>query len=326
MTGGGEAGRGRGAPEDPGMFATAYHAPVLCKAVVDGLVTNRDGTYVDATLGGGGHAAALLRALSPSGRVFGIDQDSDAIRTATARLRDEIEAGRFVCLKGNFRDLDSILAEQTGTIDGLLLDLGVSSHQLDRADRGFSYSAPGELDMRMDADAPFSARDLVNETPEAELRQILFELGEEPRARRIASAIVRRRPLETTGELADVVRGAVPASEAVKSLSRVFQAFRIAVNDELGALEQALQASQRLVRPGGRVAVLSYHSLEDRRAKRFLRFGNLRGEPVRDLYGNPLAPWRELNRRPITPDEDEVAMNPRSRSARLRIAERVEDR
>lgn len=309
-------------PEEPLRYATSYHAPVLCKAVIDGLVTDRAGCYVDATLGGGGHSAALLDALAPEGRVLGIDQDAAALAAARQRLAPA--GDRFRALPGNFGDLDALLAEAgVDRVDGVLLDLGVSSHQIDTPGRGFSYLAEGPLDMRMNPAAGRTAHEVVNAWGEADLRRVLRAYGEEPRAAKIARAIVAARPLETTTALAAVVRAAVPGREAVKTLSRVFQALRIAVNAELDRLEDALEAATRVVRPGGRIAVISYHSLEDRRVKRFLRYGNLEGTPVRDLYGNVLAPWRELTRRPRTADPAEVAANPRARSARLRLAERL---
>jgi 16S rRNA (cytosine1402-N4)-methyltransferase len=304
-------------------YATAYHAPVLYKEVVEGLVTDPVGTYVDGTLGGGGHAAALLDALDAGGTVVGIDQDPEALEAATGRLHGAAEAGRFRTVRGNFGDLESLLdAEGIESVDGVLLDLGVSSHQIDEAERGFAYAASGPLDMRMDTDAPLTAADLVNRAEPDELVHILRAYGEEPRAPRIVRAMLAARPVDTTGALADVVRSAVPYKEEVKSLSRVFQALRIAVNDELVVFERALVAGLRVLKTGGRLAVIAYHSLEDRRAKQFLRYGNFEGEPVRDFYGNLLTPWDLVTRKPITASRDEIAANPRARSARLRIAEK----
>ena len=307
-------------------YATAFHAPVLCHAVLEALVTDRAGLYVDATVGGGGHSAALLDALASEGRVVGIDQDAEALAVAAARLAPDVERGRFRTLHGNFGDLERLLAGlDIAEIDGLLLDLGVSSHQLDAAERGFSHRAEATLDMRMDARGGITADEVVNRWTEADLRRALYEFGEEPRAGQIARVIVAARPLTTTTHLAEVVRRAVPTRGEAKALARVFQAIRIAVNAELERLEQALTAGKNLLRPGGRMAVISYHSLEDRRVKRVFRYGNLRGEPVRDFYGNLLTPWRALTRKPITPDAAEVAANPRARSARLRVAERLEE-
>ena len=301
----------------------AFHAPVLCKAVLEGLITDRSGTYVDGTVGGGGHAKAILDALEAAGRVFGIDQDPDAIAVCRARFSDE---RRFRLIEGNFGDMRRLLSEAgVEYVDGILLDLGVSSHQIDTPERGFSYRADGPLDMRMDQTSDFTAGDFINTATESELIKILRSFGEEPRSRKISAAIVKARPVESTRDFADVVAGAVPARDQVKTLSRVFQAIRIRINDELDVLERSLFASVDLLRPGGRIAVISYHSLEDRRTKLFFRSGNLRGIQVRDVYGNLLSPLRLVTRKPIVADDEETSVNPRSRSARLRIAERVDD-
>lgn len=307
----------------PLQYATAYHTPVLWKEIVDGLIIDPSGIYVDATLGGGGHAAALLDALAPAGRVLGIDRDPEALGAARERLRDSVEAGRFRAVHGNFGDLESLLdAEDALPVDGVLFDLGVSSHQIDEAERGFSFQQEGPLDMRMNPRAGLTAHQIVNAWSEDELKQAFYRYGEERRAPQIARAIITARPIETTDALADVIRSAVPERDEVKTLARVFQALRIVVNDELEVLERALEQTESVVRPAGRIAVISYHSLEDRRAKRYLRYGNFEGEPVRDLYGTLIAPWRELNRKPLRATEAETEANPRARSARLRIAER----
>ncbi|MFW5955680.1 MAG: 16S rRNA (cytosine(1402)-N(4))-methyltransferase RsmH, partial [Rhodothermales bacterium] len=237
---------GHEADEDDGILrhASAYHAPVLWHTVVRDLITDREGVYVDGTLGGGGHTAALLAALSRAGRVIGIDRDAAAIKEAGQRLSDEEAAGRLTLVHGRFGDvsahLDTLGIKQ---VDGLLLDLGISSHQVDLPERGFSYMAEGALDMRMNQAAGPSASDVINEWPERDLAQLFFEFGEEPGSRRIARAIVAARPLSTTRELADVVRSVVPGREEVKTLSRVFQALRIVVNQELAELEQALEGA-----------------------------------------------------------------------------------
>ena len=306
-------------------YATDYHAPVLSHDVRTRLVTAPDGRYVDATLGGGGHARALLDALGPEGVVLGIDRDADALAAARDRLADERAAGRFRAVRGTFGDLRSLLeAEEFVPVDGLLLDLGVSSYQIDDPERGFSFQEEGPLDMRMDRRG-LTAEQIVNDWSERDLRAALREYGEERRAGTVAHAIVEARPLGTTRELAEAVRSVVPPPEETKTLARVFQALRIVVNAELEELEQVLEQSPDLVRPGGRIAVISYHSLEDRRVKRFLRYGNFEGEPRRDLYGNLVAPWRETPREPIEAGEAEVEANPRARSARLRVAERRSD-
>jgi 16S rRNA (cytosine1402-N4)-methyltransferase len=309
---------------DPLRYATDYHAPVLSHDVRTRLVTAADGRYVDATLGGGGHARALLDALGPDAQLLGVDRDPEAIDAARERLADEREAGRFRAVRGTFGDLRQILeGENVLPIDGLLLDLGVSSHQIDDPERGFSFQGEGPLDMRMGPRSrQLSARQIVNDWSERDLRGLLREYGEEKRAGAVAHAVVEARPLDTTRDLADTVRSVVPPPEETKTLARVFQALRIAVNAELDELEAVLEQSPDLVRTEGRIAVISYHSLEDRRVKRFLRYGNFEGEPRRDLYGNLVAPWRETPREPIEAREAEIEANPRARSARLRVAER----
>ena len=309
-------------------YATAYHAPVLSHDVRERLITDPSGRYVDATLGGGGHAEALLDALAPDALVLGIDQDADALQFARDRLASEIEAGRFRTVRGNFAQLQQLLEAETIDgepflpIDGLLLDLGVSSHQIDTAERGFSFQREGPLDMRMDPRRGLTADQIVNSWSARELAEVFWTYGDENRGRAIARAIVDRRPLETTSDLADAVRSVVPEYKETKTLARVFQALRIVVNDELDALERALKQSVDVLRTGGRIAVISYHSLEDRRVKRFLRYGNFEGEPVRDLYGTLITPWEERTRSPVGAGPREVEANPRARSARLRVAER----
>lgn len=312
--------------DDPLRYATDFHAPVLSHDVRTRLVTTPDGRYVDATLGGGGHTRALLEELEPDGMVLGIDQDLEALDAARERLADEREAGRFRAVHGNFGELRSVLTdEEFVPIDGLLLDLGVSSHQIDQPERGFSFQDEGPLDMRMDPRRGLTAHRVVNDWSERDLREVFWDYGEEDRAGAIAHAIVEARPLDTTRDLADVVRGAVPPSDEVQTLARVFQALRIVVNAELEMLERALKQGTDVVRPGGRIAVISYHSLEDRRVKRYLRYGNVEGTPRRDLYGNLVAPWTERPRGPIEAGEEEVEANPRARSACLRVAERRDD-
>ena len=306
-------------------YATAFHAPVLCHTVLDVLVTDRSGLYVDATLGGGGHCCALLHTLDKAGRVIGVDRDEDAVAVSMQRLSAEIAGGRLRILHAAFGDLEDLMAsEGVSRVDGILVDLGISSHQLDSSHRGFSYRLDGPLDMRMDARKGTRGLRMVNQWSASALRKLLKEYGEEPAASRIARAIVTARPLQTTLELARVVERAAAGRAATKALSRTFQAIRIAVNDELGQLEQILKAGERLVRSGGRMVVISYHSLEDRRVKRTFRYGNLRGDAVRDVFGTLLNPWRELTRRPLRPTPAEIAANPRARSARLRAAERCE--
>jgi 16S rRNA (cytosine1402-N4)-methyltransferase len=306
--------------------ASGYHAPVLWNDVIQHLVTDPVGTYVDGTLGGGGHTEALLQALEPAGRVVAIDRDDDALAEAAKRLADDVDSGRLVLVKGNFADAPQLLeAEGIASLNGLLLDLGVSSHQFDAAARGFSHRFDGPLDMRMDTSQGEDARDLLNRLDVGDLIRILSRYGEEPKAPRIAHALVEARPIETTGQLSAIVEKAAPRGQEMKTLSRVFQALRIAVNDELNALDCILEAAPDLIAPGGRLAIISYHSLEDRRAKRMMRSGNPEGTVHRDIYGNSVSPWQEVTRKPIVASNEEIEVNPRSRSARLRVAERRDD-
>jgi 16S rRNA (cytosine1402-N4)-methyltransferase len=325
--GGGVDAGGQAAP-GPLRYASPYHAPVLAAETVELLVTDPAGLYVDGTLGGGGHSAALLDALGPDALVVGVDQDAEAIAAARARLAEAEAAGRFRALRGNFGDLDQLLADAGLGPDhgrpaaGVLLDLGVSSHQIDEAARGFAFSASGPLDMRMDADAGETAADLIARLGADALADVIYQYGEERRSRQIARAIKKAAP-QTTDALADAVRQSVPTRDEVKTLARVFQALRIAVNGEMDVLEAALPAALDVLAPGGRLAVIAYHSLEDRRAKHFLRTGRFSATVEKDLYGNPLTPWRAVTRRPVVASEAETEQNPRARSARLRVAEKL---
>ena len=325
-----------GAREGGGMdtlrYATDYHAPVLLAETVDLLVTDPSGLYVDGTLGGGGHSAALLDALDPDALVVGIDQDPQALARATDRLAEAVDAGRFRAVEGNFGDLAALLrraglagAVPGGVADrpaaGVLLDLGVSSHQIDAAERGFAFSADGPLDMRMGTSGE-TATELIARLPADALADVIYAYGEERRSRGIARAIKAAAPT-TTGGLAEAVRQSVPGRDEVKSLARVFQALRIAVNAELDVLEAALPAALDALAPGGRLAVIAYHSLEDRRAKQFLKTGRFSGQVEKDLYGNPITPWTAVTRRAVVAGDAEVALNPRARSARLRVAEKT---
>lgn len=313
------------AGDEPGWrrYGTEYHIPVLCDRVVEDVVVDPNGVYVDATLGGGGHAAALLDVLADEGTVVGIDRDEASLEVVRTRLEGPIDRGRLRLVRGNFHRVNELVrAAGFDRIDGILFDLGVSTRQVDRPDRGFSYREDGPLDMRMDPSGGPRASEIVNQWSEEELARVLYEYGEERRSRALAHSIVEARPLETTGELAALLRDAVPDHEEVKTLSRVFQAIRIVVNRELEALEAGLEAATEVVRPAGRAVIISYHSLEDRRVKQYFKYGNFEGRPRRDLYGNLLRPWRPLTGGPVRPEEREVEANPRARSARLRTAER----
>lgn len=324
-----ERGAQGGGGVDPLRYATAYHAPVLAAETVQALVTDPAGLYVDGTLGGGGHAAALLDALGPDALVVGIDRDPEAIATARERLAEAERAGRFLALQGTFADVDGLLGRNDlgprhgRPAQGVLLDLGVSSHQIDADARGFAFSGPGPLDMRMSGRGE-TAAELVARLDADDLADVIYAYGEERRSRRIARAVKEARP-ETTTALADAVRSATPTRDETKTLARVFQALRIAVNGELDQLEAALPAALGVLGRGGRLAVIAYHSLEDRRAKQFLRTGTFSRDVPKDLYGNPLTPWKAVTRKPVTAGEDEVEQNPRSRSARLRVAEKTAD-
>ncbi len=302
------------------------HVPVLLNEVVDALQPRDGGRYVDGTFGAGGYTAALLDRADC--RVIAIDRDPDAIEAG--RGLAERYAPRLRLIEGRFGDMTDLLsAEGVEDVDGVALDLGVSSMQFDQGSRGFSFRASGPLDMRMERRGR-SAADLVNDADEAELADIIWRYGEERRSRRVARAIVearRAKPIETTGELAEIVRRAVGPQGRDESdpATRTFQALRIAVNDELGELERGLVAAEQVLAPGGRLAVVSFHSLEDRAVKEFVRARSGRTpSPSRHAppAERPVASLRDLTRKPVLPSAAEIAANPRSRSARLRVAEK----
>ncbi|MDP2267914.1 MAG: 16S rRNA (cytosine(1402)-N(4))-methyltransferase RsmH [Deltaproteobacteria bacterium] len=308
-----------------------FHQPVMIREVVESLRCRAGGVYVDGTVGGGGHAGEILEQSAPDGILIGIDRDGEALAEAENRLRSF--GRRKILVKGNFLDIAAILAGlDIEFVDGILLDLGVSSHQLEEARRGFSFAQEGPLDMRMDSNQVFSAADLVNNFAESELVQIIRDYGEERMAGRIARAIVRKRsvaPIETTTELAAVVRQAVPAAygrQRIHPATRTFQAIRIAVNDELVDLPRAIGSGIGVLAGGGRFSIIAFHSLEDRVVKNEFR----RGEggcscpprlPV--CICQHKAVLRVLTKKPLRPGREELAVNPRARSARLRTAERI---
>ena len=304
------------------MTTYHQHIPVLLNESVDALITDKDGIYVDGTLGGGGHSKEILSHLSENGRLYGIDQDDEALEAASANIGDD---SRFIPIKGNFGYLSTLLPPQThGQIAGILLDLGVSTHQIKEAERGFSFQEDGPLDMRMGNLSGVSAYQVVNEYEYEKLRDLIFHYGEEKQSRPIARAIIENRPIETTGELQSVVSSVVNKRYEVKSLARVFQGIRIEVNRELDMLERVMEESLEVLKPGGRIVAISYHSLEDRIVKRFFKAGNFEGKIEKDFYGNPISPITPVNKQVITPKEEEVSVNPASRSAKLRIAKKVE--
>lgn len=315
------------------MTGVALHVPVLLEPVVEALAPRDGGRYVDGTFGVGGYTRALLAAADCT--VFAIDRDPEAMQRA--RVMAAGSGGRLIAIEGRFGAMDRLVAEAgADRVDGVALDLGVSSPQIDDAGRGFSFRFDGPLDMRMEKAGP-SAADVVNGAGEQELADIVFHLGEERYARRIARAVVAARahgPIRRTGELADIVRRVVPPSKSggIDPATRTFQALRIHVNHELDELDHGLEAAERLLSPGGRLAVVSFHSLEDRRVKTFLRrrSGRTAGpsrHAVAAIAGpaqGPRPSFRDLTPRPIAPSEAEEARNPRARSARLRVGERTD--
>ena len=304
--------------------AETYHVPVLLMESVDGLAIKPDGVYIDTTFGGGGHSKELLNRLGKKGHLFSFDQDADAERNS---INDE----RFTFVRSNFRYIKNWMRyygiEQ---IDGLLADLGVSSHHFDDETRGFSFRYEAPLDMRMNKRAGKTAADVLNETEESLLADILYIYGELKQARRIASAIVKERAIrriETTADLIRVTDGllrsnGVNGSEK-KEMAKLFQALRIEVNHEMDALREMLNGARDLLSPGGRLSVITYHSLEDRMVKNYIKAGNAEGKVCQDFFGRIEAPFKTVNNKVITPSADEQTQNPRSRSAKLRIGEKV---
>ncbi|MBR4505786.1 MAG: 16S rRNA (cytosine(1402)-N(4))-methyltransferase RsmH [Bacteroidales bacterium] len=298
----------------------------MLSEALDGLNIRPEGTYVDTTFGGGGHSRAILERLGPDGRLVAFDQDSDAVECANVLMRECVSDGpSFTFIGENFRHLKSFLRlHGVRRIDGLLADLGVSSHQFDVAERGFSTRFDGELDLRMDRRGDVTARDLVNSLDEEGLARILKLYGELPNARQMARAIVKARSeneIATTTDLKEAVRHHLPRGMENKYLAMLFQALRIEVNGELEALREMLTQALDLLPEGGRLVVISYHSLEDRIVKNFMRSGNFEGTVEKDFYGNPLTPVRQLVS--TAASEAEVAANNRARSARLRVGEKI---
>lgn len=296
-----------------------YHVPVLLEESIECLRIKPDGVYVDCTFGGGGHSRTILARLGNKGRLYGFDQDREAYRNTTD---DE----RFTFVRGNFKYISNFLRYYgEDKVDGILADLGVSSHHFDEAERGFSYRFDGALDMRMNREASFTAEELINGYDEQALADILYLYGELRNARRIANAIVCRRQtkaIKTIFELTEVLRPFCTKGKEYKELAPIFQAIRIEINAELDSLKTLLCRSVDLLRSGGRIAVISYHSLEDRLVKNFLKTGNFGGEPQKDFYGNQITPFANVSKAIVSNDR-EIADNPRARSARLRYAEKI---
>lgn len=302
------------------MQHNAYHIPALLDDAINGLDIKASGTYVDVTFGGGGHSRAIMESLDDDGRLFGFDQDADAMANA-------IDDPRFTFVYSNFRYMRNFLRFHGVTaVDGILADLGVSFHHFDDPERGFSFRWEGALDMRMNRNASRSAEWYVNNFSEEQLADILYLYGELKNSRRIASAIIKARstePITTVEGLLSAVRPLMNPRKEKKELAQVFQTLRITVNNEIEALSEFLRQSLEVLKPGGRLAVITYHSLEDRLVKNFMRSGNLEGRVEQDFYGRNLSPFRLLTSKPIVADDAEVERNPRSRSAKLRIAEKV---
>lgn len=295
-----------------------YHEPVLKAESIDALGIRNDGIYVDATFGGGGHTRAILSHLSGSGKLFGFDQDDDAKRNIP-------EDGNFTFIDSNFRFLKRYLRlHGVRQVDGILADLGVSSHQLDQAERGFSFRFDADLDMRMNQNADLSALQIINEYKEQDLVRIFSEYGEVRNSKTLAQTICSERQfrnIQTIQDLVNVMESVIRGKRN-KYLAQVFQAIRIEVNDEMGALEDFLKDCLEVLKPGGRLVIISYHSLEDRPVKNFLKSGNFEGTQIKDFYGNIERPFKLIVKKAMEPSSEEIKRNPRARSAKMRIAEK----
>lgn len=299
-----------------------YHIPVLLKESIDALNIQENGIYVDLTFGGGGHSKEILSRLSPNGKLFSFDQDEDA------KIESEkIEAPNFQFVAANFRYLRKYLKlYQVKVVDGILADLGVSSHQFDTPERGFSTRFEAELDMRMNQSQSLTASDILKDYSEKELHKIFGMYGEIKNAKTLAQTLVRKRSekaIETVDELKEIAFSIAPKHKEFKYFAQVFQALRIEVNQEMEALEEMLLATTKVLKPEGRLVVLSYHSLEDRLVKNIINSGNTRGELEKDFYGKVIKPLQTINRKPIIVSEEEVEQNPRARSVKMRIAEKI---
>ncbi len=297
----------------------SYHTPVLLKEAVEGLAIKENGIYVDATFGGGGHSKSIINSLSANGCLYGFDQDADAIL-------NKIDDERFVFVHANFRHLKRFLKlHKRKEVDGLLADLGVSSFQFDTPSRGFSYRAESELDMRMNKEGEETAADILNEYKERDLLRVFSEYGEVRNSKTLAARIVARRRQKTFSKVYDFLEflDTVGRGEKIKYYSQVFQALRIELNDEMGALKDFLVQSKEVMSEGARLVVISYHSLEDRLVKRFLKTGNVEGVVEKDDFGNIYRPFKIIGQKMILPSQEEIASNPRARSAKMRIGEKL---
>ena len=301
------------------MSTTSYHIPALLSETINGLNIKEDGVYVDVTFGGGGHSRAILDKLGPKGRLLGMDQDLDA-------WGNRLDNSRFTFVHSNFSFLKNFVRYYgIDGVDGLLADLGVSFHHFDASERGFSFRHDSALDMRMNTKSKLDARTVLATYSEEELASVLYLYGELKQSRRMASAIVKARQageISTTGQLVEIIGPYIKRSQEKKELAQVFQALRIEVNHEIDALKRLLEQSLEVLKPGGRLVVITYHSLEDRLVKNFMRSGNLEGKIEKDFYGRVSTPWKLINNKVIIASDEEVERNPRSRSAKLRIAEK----
>ena len=297
----------------------SYHVPVLLQESLEGMNITPEGTYVDVTFGGGGHSREILRRLGAEGHLYGFDQDADAEQNIPAD-------SRFTFVRSNFRYLYNFMRyhQVAGEVDGLLADLGVSSHHFDDQERGFSFRFDGDLDMRMNTRVGKTAADIVNTYTEEALADVFYLYGELKISRKLAAVIAKSRAVKkitTIGELLEVVKPFIGKDKEKKFLAQVFQALRIEVNDEMRALKEMLQGTLKVLKPEGRLVVITYHSLEDRLVKNFLKTGNFEGKAEKDFFGNVNSPFRLVNTKVIVPTDAEIERNPRSRSAKLRIAE-----
>lgn len=298
-----------------------YHIPVLFDESIGFLITDPAGSYADLTFGGGGHAKGILEKLHPQGKLWAFDQDEDA-------FANQLHDSRFQLIRSNFRFFENFLTlHQAVPIHGILADLGVSSHQFDEAKRGFSFRFDVELDMRMDRSSGINAADILNTYSPEKLSDIFFMYGEIRHNKSLVNRILEfrsRKPIHTTSDFSEVMKGLWPKKVEVDLLPQIYQALRIEVNDEMKALETMLQSSARVLRPGGRLVVISYHSLEDRMVKHFMRSGNFEDKVETDLFGRVKTPWKLIKSGAVKPSDEEIKRNPRARSARMRIAERIE--
>lgn len=302
------------------MQEAVYHIPALLPQTIEALDITPNGTYIDVTYGGGGHSRAIVEKLSNEGHLYGFDQDMDAVSRA-------MTDSRFTIVHSNFRFIVNFMRyHKVDEVDGILADLGVSFHHFDDPDRGFSFRWNGPLDMRMNRSSSLTAAEVVNTYSEERLADIFYLLGEIKNARRVASAIVKARnnaEITTIEQLLDVVTPLIDPARHKKELAKLFQALRIEVNHELDVLEEFLNGALKLLKTDGRIAIITYHSLEDRLVKNFFRTGNFEGKENKDFFGRNLSPFKLLTSRPIVPDDDEIERNPRSRSAKLRVAIKV---